>query len=103
MTESKLTLQEIEAFSEQGAVCLRNVLSPETLEMLGQGVDKDIADPGPLHTRQQSDEDQGFFLTDFCLAQRLPELRQFVVNSPAAGIAAQLMCSGKINFFYDAL
>ncbi len=103
MTESKLTLQEIEAFSEQGAVCLRNVLSPETLEMLGQGVDKDIADPGPLHTRQQSDEDQGFFLTDFCLAQRLPELRQFVVNSPAAGIAAQLMGSGKINFFYDAL
>ena len=84
-------------------VCLRNVLSNEMLEMLRFGVDKDIAEPGPLHTRQQGEDDKGFFLTDFCLAQRLPELRRFVVESPAAEIAAKLMASAKANFFYDAL
>lgn len=103
MTMSDVTPQEIAEFSERGAVCLRGVLSAEFLEMLEQGVDKDIAEPGPLHTKQQSDEEKGFFLTDFCLAQRLPELRRFVVSSPAAEIAGRLMRSGKINFFYDAL
>ncbi len=97
------TAQQVEEFHENGAVCLRQVLSPDTIEVLSKGVDKDIAEPGPLHTMQQSAEDEGFFLTDFCLAQRLPELRRFVVESPAAEIVGGLLRSGKTNFFYDAL
>lgn len=99
----KPTEKHIEEFAANGAVCLRGVLSSDALEQLGRGVDKDIAEPGPLHTMQQGDEDEGFFLTDFCLAQRLPEVRQFVVASPAAEIAASLMVSARSNFFYDAL
>ena len=95
--------QQVEEFADKGAVCLRNVLSAEMLDALCTGVDKDIAEPGPLHTRQQDEDDKGFFLTDFCLAQRLPELRRFIVSSPAAEIAARLMGSAKSNFFYDAL
>lgn len=97
------TAQQIEEFVEKGAVCLRGILPSETIELLTQGVEKDIAEPGPLHTMQQDAEDEGFFLTDFCLSQRLPELRSFVVESPAAEIVGRLMSSGKTNFFYDAL
>jgi ectoine hydroxylase-related dioxygenase (phytanoyl-CoA dioxygenase family) len=103
MASNMPSARDVAEFAERGAVCLRGVLDQEMLDLLQQGVDKDIAAPGPLHTRQQSEDDEGFFLTDFCLSQRLPELRSFVVDSPAAEIAARLMGSGKSNFFYDAL
>src|SRR5438034_269847 len=59
--------------------------------------------PGPLHTLQQTTAEPGFFLTDFCMAQRIPELRQFLFDSPAAEIAARAMRSQRVNFFYDAI
>ena len=98
-----VTSQAIAQFERDGAVCLRQVFSPEWIDQLRAGVDKDIEAPGPLHTLQQGDEDPGFFLTDFCMAQRLTEFRRFVVDSPAAATAGVLMRASRVSFFYDAL
>ena len=98
-----VTDQQIEAFERDGAVCLRKAFSPEWIERLRAGVSKDIATPGPLHTVQQGAGEEGFFLTDFCMAQRLTEFRDFVVSSPAAAIAGQIMRASRVSFFYDAM
>jgi ectoine hydroxylase-related dioxygenase (phytanoyl-CoA dioxygenase family) len=91
------------AYERDGAVRVEKAFGPEWLELLAAGVAKDVAAPGPLHTVQQGATDPGYFLTDFCMAQRLEEFRTFVVESPAAALAAEIMGSKRVSFFYDAI
>ena len=92
-----------DAYRRDGAVKVEAVFDQHWLEKLASGVANDVAEPGPLHTLQQSAHDPGYFLTDFCMSQRLPEFREFVTASPAAGLAAAMMGSSRISFFYDAI
>ena len=98
-----ITGRDIETYESDGAVSLRGLFDQEWLDLLAAGIDRDIAAPGPLHTMQQDPDDPGFFLTDFCMSQRIPEFREFIFRSPAAEIAARIMRSRRINFFYDAI
>lgn len=103
MSHPAVTERDIETYERDGVACIRNAFSKDWLDLLAQGVEKDIAAPGPLHTIQQTEGDAGFFLTDFCMSHRLPEFRKFICESPAGGIAAALMRSKRTNFFYDAI
>lgn len=103
MSTPRVTERDVETYERDGVVCLRGVFDQHWIDLLGEGVEKDIRAPGPLHTLQQTGADPGFFLTDFCMAQRIPEFREFLVDSPAAEIAARIMRSQRINFFYDAI
>ena len=42
------TQAEIDAYNNDGAVCLRGVISPEWIERLRDGVAADMAAPGPM-------------------------------------------------------
>lgn len=103
MTRELVTDNDIRTYETDGIVCVRGAFGREWIELLAAGVEKNIAQPGPLHTVQQTANDPGFFLTDFCMAHRLEEFRRFAVASPAAEIAARLMRSTRVNFFYDGL
>ena len=98
-----VTDRDVETYETDGVVCLRGAFGREWIDLLAAGVEKDIANPGPLHTIQQAANDPGFFLTDFCMAQRLAEFRRFALESPAGAIAHRLMRSRHVNFFYDGL
>ena len=93
----------VDVYRRDGAVCVRGAFDDACIDLLRGGVDRDIAAPGPLHTVQQGAEEPGYFLTDFCMAQRLPEFRSFIFESPAAAIAARLMGASRVSFFYDAM
>ncbi len=99
----RITERDVEAYDNDGAVCLRGAFEQTWLDRLAEGTEKDISAPGPLHTIQQTAADPGFFLTDFCLSQRLQEFRAFVFDSPAGEIAARIMRSKRVNFFYDGI
>lgn len=103
MGHPAVTERDVEVYERDGVVCIRRAFSKEWLDLLAAGIEKDIAAPGPLHTVQQGEGDAGFFLTDFCMSQRLPEFRRFVCDSPAGEIAGALMRSKRVNFFYDAI
>ncbi|MGH6954940.1 MAG: phytanoyl-CoA dioxygenase family protein [Alphaproteobacteria bacterium] len=94
---------EVDAFARDGAFCLRRVLDEGWLELLRRGVERNIVEPGPLHTVQTVPGEPGFFLSDICMAQQIPEFREFVLNGPAPAIAARLMGASHINFFADTL
>lgn len=98
VSESLLT-----EYRNNGAVQIKGAFDAPALKTLASGVDKDVAAPGPLHTMQQNPDDPGYFLTDFCLAQRLDEFRSFVTDSPAAALAGAIMQAKHVNFFYDAI
>ncbi|MFO0996604.1 MAG: phytanoyl-CoA dioxygenase family protein [Alphaproteobacteria bacterium] len=103
MATLDITERDIAAYERDGVVCLRQVFTPECVELVREGIEKDIEAPGPLHTMQNAPGEPGYFLTDFCMAQRLQEFRRFVFDSPASEIAARLMRSSRVNFFYDGL
>jgi len=98
-----VTARDVETYDRDGVVCLRGVFAPHWLDVLAAGIEQDIRAPGPLHTVQQSASEPGFFLTDFCMAQRIAEFREFLFDSPAAEVAARVMGSRRSNFFYDAI
>ena len=100
---NSITDADVEAFQADGAVCLRNMLDAQWLAKLSDGVDEVIASPTELHTVQTLDGESGFFLSDICMAQSTDALQEFVLNGPAAEIAARLMRSVQSNFWADTL
>src|SRR4051794_6744058 len=94
---------DVATLQRDGVVCLRRAVSDHWVARVRSGIEQDLAKPGPLHTIQQPKDAPGYFVTDFCMAQRIADLRDFVLASPAGQIIAELMRSTKCNFFYDAL
>jgi len=98
-----ITVKDIDDYERDGVVCLRGAFGPEWVELVRRGIEQDLNALGPLHTIQQANDEPGYFVTDFCMSQRISEFRSFALESPAAEIAAKLMRSSKCNFFYDGL
>jgi ectoine hydroxylase-related dioxygenase (phytanoyl-CoA dioxygenase family) len=103
MEPPMITARDIAEFERHGVVCLRGVFASEWVDLVRTGIEKDLNALGPLHTIQQGKEAPGYFVTDFCMSQRIPEFRAFALESVAGEIAATLMRSQRCNFFYDGL
>ncbi len=96
----KITNQEIEAFEQDGVVCLRGVFEDLWLERLRSAVDWNMTNPSPIAT----DVTQGGRLhLDVFMWTRNADFRAFVFESPAAAIAAQILKAEKVHFLFDHL
>ena len=98
-----VTDPQVDAFQRDGMVHLKGVVESAWLAKLEAGVERNIANPGPLHTIQTTPGEPGFFLSDICMSQQVPEFRDFMLNGPAPAIAARLMRAQRVNFFADTL
>lgn len=94
---------ELAAFERDGAVCLRGLFDPAWTQLVAQGIERELGDPGPGFIEQQPPDESGRFVTDYCPSQRVPELQEFVLASPAAQIAAGIMRSHIAGFLMDVL
>ncbi len=99
-TAFALTDEDIATFDAQGAIVLRGVFRA-WVECLREGVRKNMENPGPFERTYRPSDGSAPFFQDLCSWQRIPEYRQFVFESPAAGIAARLMRSRTARFFHD--
>jgi ectoine hydroxylase-related dioxygenase (phytanoyl-CoA dioxygenase family) len=99
-TFSTINDDACEAYSELGAVCLRDVFT-DWVELLRAGVERNHDEPGPYFSENVVGEDEGRFWDDYCNWQRIPEFHQFITESNAAQLAAQIMCSKTAQFFHD--
>ena len=84
-----LTQSEIQDFKDDGVVVLRGVFN-EWIDTLSKGADFHIKNPSEGALIHKGKDLQGKFLEDFCNWQRIPEYKDFVLNSPLASIAARL-------------
>jgi ectoine hydroxylase-related dioxygenase (phytanoyl-CoA dioxygenase family) len=96
-----VTDQDIENFERDGAVVLRQVFDLEWLEKLSRGLDANFADPGPDSTVYTPEGAPGGFYDDYCNWQRIPEYKDFIVNSPAGEIVGRLMRSHKAKIYHE--
>ena len=98
-----VTSEELTAFERDGAVCLREMFDPVWTQQVARGIERELDNPGPGFVEQQSLEEPGRFVTDYCSSQRVPELQVFILCSPVARLAAQMMRSRTAGFLMDVL
>lgn len=92
---------EIAAFERDGAVRLQGVFSRDWIDLVAAGVEKNMASPSRFADFCTPKGNPGQFFGDYCNWRRIPEYRAFVLDSPAAEIAARMMRSRKANIFHD--
>lgn len=91
----------VEAYRRDGAVALRRAFAPEWIALLAGGVEENLVRPGPYAKRYTPEGKPGLFFGDYCNWRRIPAYERFFRESPAAGIAARLMGSKKVNLFHE--
>ena len=100
VTKLEIANREIAAFEGDGVICLRGVFDDAWLVRMQTAIDRALLNPGPL-----SDDiyNGGRFLNDNFMWTRDEDFRAFAFESPAAGLALQVLRSQKINFLADNL
>ena len=103
MSDDPLTLvtdDELAAYCRDGAVCLRGLFRG-WVEPLAAGIERNIAEPGPMAQHYTDQSEPGQYFGDYCNWRRIPEFGDFVFRSPAAAIAARLMGATRVQFFHE--
>ena len=60
-----------------------------------------MRDPDPTARIYKGEKGAGRFFVDYCNWARIPEYRDFIFNSPAAAIGAELMQSEAVQLFHE--
>lgn len=95
-----ITDDEIRSYEDDGIVCLRNMFDADTVALLREAAEHDMAEPGPM-AHDVTRDGSGRFFADTFVWQHIAPLRRFVFESPSADIAAALLRSPKINLLFD--
>ena len=95
--------QAVTEFAEHGVVLLRDAIPRDWIDALTQGIDKNIAAPSERGRVWNRDARGRVCLYDSQVWQTIDEYRAFIFDSPIAAIAAKLLTTDTVNFFYDAI
>ncbi len=99
----RITAEEIAAYEENGAHVLRGVLPIEWIEVMREAVERILNNPGDASLEYTPKGNTGRYYGDFFIWRRDPAFKAFMRDSPMPEIAAQVMDSQCLNFFYDQL
>jgi ectoine hydroxylase-related dioxygenase (phytanoyl-CoA dioxygenase family) len=92
---------DIRTYESDGFVALRNVLPPHTLEMLQQGVDKNLASPSAWANDYAPQDSSGRFFDDYVSWQRISEFADAALRTVLPQIAGGLMGTTSPRFFHE--
>jgi ectoine hydroxylase-related dioxygenase (phytanoyl-CoA dioxygenase family) len=95
-----LDRQTIDAFRADGAVALRGVFK-DWVAVLRNGVARNMAEPGADVKIYTGENGGGRFFGDYCNWGRIAEYRDFIFNSDAKVIGADLMGSKSVRLFHE--
>ncbi len=93
--------EAIEAWRRDGAVIVRGLFSPAEVALVEAGIERNLAEPGPMFKVASTAEAPGRFVEDFCNWQRIDEFRRIAFESRAADVAQALMGSTQVRLFHD--
>lgn len=93
--------QDIADFHKDGAIVVRGLFTPDEVATVERGIERNLAEPGPLFQVASTSDDPGRFVEDFCNWQRIGEFRRIAFESRAADVARALMGSQRVRLFHD--
>src|SRR4051794_30069449 len=93
----------IERFQHDGVVLLRGLLTPGEVDTLAAGVERNLADLGPLAMNATKPGEPGAFVEDFRNWQRIHEYEQVIRGSALGPVAGALMRAGSVRLFHNHL
>lgn len=96
-----ITAELVAAYRHDGAVCVRQLLSPDEVALLRDGIDANLSQPSPRAKVASRPGDPGFFIEDFCNWQHNEAYRRVIFDSPLAAAAAALTGSKTIRLYHD--
>ncbi|MBI1379356.1 MAG: phytanoyl-CoA dioxygenase [Frankiales bacterium] len=88
-------------FRAQGATVVRGLFDADEVATIERGIERNLAEPGPLFLTASRDDDPGRFVEDFCGWQRIEEYRDIAFGSRAADVAGALMGSREVRLYHD--
>ena len=100
---SKISDQQVATFYKDGVVILRNCFDAEWISLLKKGISKNLSEPGERSRIWDRNRNGGFTLYDSDNWCRIKEYEKFVFESSTGEIAAKLLNSRKVNFFFEAI
>ncbi len=100
ISSQQISTQQISQFQSDGVLLLRGVFR-DWVDLLREGVARNMADPGPNAKHYREDGSDAEFFGDYCNWQRIPEYRAFLFESPAAAVAAALTGSRSVRLFHE--
>ncbi len=92
----------VATYDEDGVALLRGVFSTDWIALLQDGVERAMADPGPL-SKNYAEPDKGKFFTDHHMHQRNDAFAKFMKESPVLEIAARILKAGRLNYVDEHL
>ena len=102
-TPSVVSEAQVQAYQADGAVCVRGLFSSRELDLMRQGIERNLAAPSKLGMVASRADDPGRFFEDFCNWQRIPEYEALIRESKAARAAGELMRAETVRFYHDHL
>lgn len=100
MTHPLVTQADIETYRRDGVVLIRGLFRDQ-LDLLRDGVERNMAEPGPYAAENLKAGEGGRFFDDYCNWTRIGEFERAIRQSPAAEVAADLMGSRRVQLFHD--
>jgi len=92
---------DIRTYESDGFVALRNVLPQHILEMLQQGIDKNLASPSSWANDYTPENSSGRFFDDYVSWQRISEFADAALHTELPRIAGKLMRTSSPRFFHE--
>ena len=93
MTSVTISDEQRADFERDGVICLRGMIEPALLSVLAEGIDSCLEHPGPKGRNFNSKDTPGRFAGDVFIWTFDDAMRQFLLSSPLAEIAAKFMGS----------
>ena len=78
-------------YARDGAVALRGVIPSTWVELLRQGVDQNMREPGPHAKRYTPDGKPGLFFGDYCNWRRIAAYRAFLLEGRGGEVRRLLL------------
>ena len=98
---ARVSPELVEAWRRDGAVCVRQLLTPAEVQRLREGIDANLAQPSPRAKVASRPDDPGYFIEDFCNWQHNAAYRELIFHSPLAAAAGLLTGSREIRLYHD--
>ncbi|ABE42990.1 phytanoyl-CoA dioxygenase family protein [Polaromonas sp. JS666] len=101
--QQRVTEQHVADFQRDGAVCIRQLLTPDEIDLLREGIEANLAAPSPRAKVASRPDDPGRFFEDFCNWQDIGHYQRFIFETPLALLAQRLMRSATVRLYHDHL